>query len=487
MISNKYSMNNEKKWWHVYFGFFLICISLSLFMILLTTRFNVIAISILVGLIISILILFKPEMGVLGSILLTMVFSPLTTLYVHVVFFNIYAIEGLLTITIMSVIINNITYPKKYNLEVLSYILIVGFILYGFVPLVVGMKNNGFQIAFNEYRRIMPMVVFVFIIPAIFNSYSKIIQVIVVILLSGCINVIQLMFGYLIGEGKWNEVAGYTIIGSSQAIFIAYSVLLSIAILMMVEKARFRKILWITCVIEIIFVIFSFSRAAWLGTFAGIFMLYFYSDRKIKFIAITLGIFSFAVIAIYAAELGGYTSNFPVIKTTIDRAVKLGSEATYFTDRNILIREAMWMKGIEMIKQKPFFGWGFGYPWDFWVPTVATGRPEYLRLHSTFIDMAISMGLIGFLYWATIVIKYFMLGLKKIKEIKIHSLKACLLGILSCFLVFLVSYSTGSAMEQFYLFPYLWIFPGIIIAIYKVSCGKPNKIIKINNERYEND
>ena len=130
--------------------------------------------------------------------------------------------------------------------------------------------------------------------------------------------------------------------------------------------------------------LFSYSRATWVALFLS-FILYFiihYKNIKLKYILyfiISLFIFIFIFLNIdplfsrLNLLLSGYLSN----------------------------RDEIWLNCVDLIKQKPFFGWGVG-TWS------EIGLKAYSSVHNSILEILLYLGFFGlfiYLYFFIVIIK----------------------------------------------------------------------------------
>lgn len=205
--------------------------------------------------------------------------------------------------------------------------------------------------------------------------------------------------------------------------------------------------------------IVTFSRGAWLGTLMGeIFLLIFVFSKKTRFEVRFSFRFFLGMVFLYGAFLLFFANNLH-LERELDRP------------ENIWWRFGIWNIGMEMIKDKPFFGHGINtfmrvfqaYRGSFAAPTYA---------HNCYIQLAAETGIVGFVCFVWIVIKIFGEALRTIRVNFAQGgdhLKALVLAFSSGVFAFLVHSFFDTQFYSLQLSVYLWFMVGMLVAVCKIS------------------
>lgn len=127
----------------------------------------------------------------------------------------------------------------------------------------------------------------------------------------------------------------------------------------------------------------------------------------------------------------------------------------------------LWLKGIDFIKSRPLFGYGFENLEDLYFKTAICDKTD--RPHNTFIQIGANTGVVGLIIYMSCLIYIFVTGLQINK--KLNKMITC------CFFItlsYLISSCFGNSM--YYTSPYYLFFLGIISSI----CIRKKKDIEIS-------
>ena len=127
-------------------------------------------------------------------------------------------------------------------------------------------------------------------------------------------------------------------------------------------------------IIFIFGILFSYSRATWVAVFICLFLYIIINYKKInlKYLIILVTM----CIAIF------YLFNFSDYLSTRFHSLASGDSSN---------RYEIWLKAIEMISQKPLFGWGI----ESWK---VFGLKEYAGIHNIYLEILFSLGILGFFF-----------------------------------------------------------------------------------------
>ncbi|NLL28214.1 MAG: O-antigen ligase family protein [Bacteroidales bacterium] len=309
------------------------------------------------------------------------------------------------------------------------------------------------------------------------NSQRKfiIIQIIAlaIVVIYTLIRHMQYHFGD--AEGHWVMqpfFKDHAIYGSALAIFIP------ISIIFMTDRnysftARF--FFGLSAIILTLGLVFSYSRAAWLGFFISI-SIGIIVKFKIKFKVIAIVFLTLIVgFIIFQKQI---FENLQKNKqdSSVDIMENIKSISNISTDASNLERINRWNCAIRMAKDYPLTGTGPGtyqflyapYQFSFEKTTISTNAGTLGNAHSEFLGTMAEMGIIGLITFTSIVFFIFYIGFKtyslllKTDKRKANLILGLLLG--------LISYFTHAFLNNFLdtdkiAIP-VWGFAAIIVANY---------------------
>jgi len=191
-----------------------------------------------------------------------------------------------------------------------------------------------------------------------------------------------------------NGISHYYRAEGTMSVYMTYAGLLMFGLLIAAGKQLFdpENNKWIrgALILIAICLLFTFTRQAWLGAFAGIiFLIWFRKKSLLWFLPIIL-------IVVYA-----------VSPASIQWRI---NSLTDLEDANLKRRMALWQGGWLVFKDHPLTGCGFkcidvvnqDYP-------DPTGIIKRLRgMHNNFLQLAVDTGLFGLISWISIWVVYFM-------------------------------------------------------------------------------
>lgn len=120
-------------------------------------------------------------------------------------------------------------------------------------------------------------------------------------------------------------------------------------------------------------VLFTYSRSVWIALFVGI-LIYIVSQSKY------LKVKHFIYLLVFLFILSLIFLNIDSLSNRIDQLFTLNTSG----------RDRIWLKAIELIKEKPFFGWGI----DTWK---INGAINFNGIHNSFLEILVFTGVFGFI------------------------------------------------------------------------------------------
>ncbi len=214
----------------------------------------------------------------------------------------------------------------------------------------------------------------------------------------------------------------------------------------------------------------TFSRGALLAFTFGLTAIIFFKN-KIFFIILCLGI----VFALFNPQWLPGSMRYAIERTSskggqvFDNFVPLEEKV----DRSAAIRLEIWRGSMEMIKENPWFGIGYGV-FPFTIPMFTSGVGER-DAHNTYIIIAAEMGVPALLIFLLIIFILYKNTLWLYAKVRDPFVKAIALGMLGGLAGMIVANMFGSRLESEEVSSYFWIIAGLII---RAVAMKKNKEIE---------
>ena len=149
-------------------------------------------------------------------------------------------------------------------------------------------------------------------------------------------------------------------------------------------------------IIFLFFVVFSFARSAWVGSFACLILFCVFNIKNYKLIlSIFVLVITFALIMYFEFDSVAKRFNDLINAKT--------------TGRNII-----WRYCLDMIKQNPLFGWGVDTFRN--LPnSPAIKRGDFNATHNLFLALLLHIGIFGFFIYFSTILSNFFIALKNKK------------------------------------------------------------------------
>ncbi len=218
--------------------------------------------------------------------------------------------------------------------------------------------------------------------------------------------------------------------------------------------------------------VFSYSRAAWLGLIAA-FGVWALIKLKIRFSIIFFGIAIFMTVIFVFGDniMQSLERNNQESSTDLASHVKSISNVT--SDASNLERLNRWNCAIRMFKEKPLFGWGPGTYMFQYAPfqfshektIISTRKGDMGNAHSEYLGPLAEQGVMGPIFFLLIIIFTVLTGLRAIKNTSNKELKMlglfAIVGLFSYYLHGVVNnfLDTDKASAPF------WGFTALVVAI----------------------
>ncbi len=187
-------------------------------------------------------------------------------------------------------------------------------------------------------------------------------------------------------------------------------------------KGLWRIISFFVFGIFVFALVFSYSRAAWLGLFAAIVvMLLILLKIKFKIVVLFTLILSVAGIFVYNQIMNDLEKNRQDSST--DFSQHLESMTNISTDASNVERLNRWSCAIRMFEEKPVFGWGPGTYMFQYAPfqlsyektIISTNEGDRGNAHSEYLGPLAESGILGMVYMLLIAIFVMITGLRAYK------------------------------------------------------------------------
>jgi len=242
--------------------------------------------------------------------------------------------------------------------------------------------------------------------------------------------------------------------GSSSHLAASIAALLLVALGWLLFKLQARKprrlALGLLCIIMFVLLLGTYSRAAWLAFITGVLTIVKYQKRILLKRAVWCAVFILLTFLIVLGAILG--SGF--VQTV---AARLDLEAT---QRSNLAHLKFRLDAIDMFLSSPLFGVGWGN-YEF--------LTKRLHAHSSYVTILAEGGIIGFALWILFCASLVAHGVCAIRLSRPGSpLKYANLGLLAS----LISILVGNIFQQYYLFTFVWVVSGLVIASYFVTVNE---------------
>jgi O-antigen ligase len=234
---------------------------------------------------------------------------------------------------------------------------------------------------------------------------------------------------------------------------------------------------------------FSYTRAAMVAVFLGIAIYIILKLRLIK-VAILTAFISLSIAIPYFLQENRYMDYTPNYEKTIahynfDNLL----EATYkLEDISTMERLYRWMAGIEMIQEKPAFGFG---PSTFYsnyqkftitaFETYVSNNPERSGIHNYYLMTLVEQGVIGFLIWISLLMIVFIQGERKYHQLNDPIKKRLILTVLCSIGMVAAILGINDLMEVDKIGPLVFMGMAIIAATPDKEYNLPDKCASQTN------
>jgi len=210
-----------------------------------------------------------------------------------------------------------------------------------------------------------------------------------------------------------------------------------VGIVSFVKEKRIRWPLTALICINIFCILCLYSRGAYLGFFAGMLFLCLFKNRKLLVPLVLVAVFWQNILPDKVVER---------IKQTTNDNGQLDSSSQRRVD--------IWKQAIDLFKQSPMTGLGYGVFRSFGLDLGDT--------HNIYVKYLVEQGLIGLIILLALLMCFLRMGYVLYKKGEDDLSKGMGLGLMSCIIVLMVNNFFGDRWSYLELSAYLWIFAGLV-------------------------
>jgi len=224
--------------------------------------------------------------------------------------------------------------------------------------------------------------------------------------------------------------------------------------LFMLDKIRWRKILFLVLVIFSLHpIFFSYSRGAYMGAFIVLVFFGLVQKRSLLILVVVL------VIAWQTLLPSSVVERITMTKTeTMEGQMQIEDSAA--------VRLGLWNIAWNLFKENPVFGVGFG-GFEFSVPEGNYSR--WKDTHNYYAKMLAEQGIVGFGLFLIVLLVAFRSGWRLWKAGKEGFEKGLGLGFMGCILALASTNFFGDRWSYFEVGSYFWVFWGLVDRVFLTS------------------
>jgi O-antigen ligase len=198
-------------------------------------------------------------------------------------------------------------------------------------------------------------------------------------------------------------------------------------------------------------IIFLYSRGAYLGLCAGLFILFLVKNQKMLIPLILVLVFWQVVLPQKAIDR---------IKGTTNEYGEL--------DESSELRLVMWEKGMELFKGSPLVGIGYGV---FRMMDFGTGLHD---THNIYVKILVEQGVIGILLFLFVIFSFMRQGFFLYQKGDDAISRGLGLGVLASMFTLLINNFFGDRWSYFELSAYVWAFGGLVARLSTLKSEEQN-------------
>ncbi len=310
--------------------------------------------------------------------------------------------------------------------------------------------------AWKNYM-ILPVIYFISI-----NNISeeKLVRWIVILV---CISMIAMDFNFYSTFRWMNNVhykdsirisGTFNMLGPNEmgAFYAIYTFLL-LGISYFIENKKFKYFVLFTCACNFYPILFSYSRAAYMSSCAGLFALGLLKDRRIIILLAVLVLAYSYVLPKSVVERIDMTfldqSSISEVKSQ-SSAIDVGGVTL-----DSVGRKELWEKAQGYFKQSPIIGIGFD----------SFCHREGMITHNMYLKILAEQGLVGMMIFIFFTVTLLKQSYKLFTLSAVKLGKGVGLGFFTCIIVYLVGSLTGDQSLYYNLMAIFWLFAGIVASL----------------------
>jgi len=228
------------------------------------------------------------------------------------------------------------------------------------------------------------------------------------------------------------------------AAFLNEYTIILMSVLYALKKSRNKLLLLVLILTNLYCVMFLYSRGAYAGLMAGMFILFAIKDKKLLLPLILVLLF--------------WQNVLP--QNAVDRIKETKTEYGRF-DESSQRRIDIWQQSLGYFKSNPIVGIGFG-----------SFRHLGLDLgdtHNIYVKILTEQGLIGIIIFLIMIFYFFKTGWQLYQKGDDDLSKALGLGFFCCIFVMMVNNFFGDRWSYLEPNAYLWIFAGLVVRLNIIS------------------
>lgn len=235
----------------------------------------------------------------------------------------------------------------------------------------------------------------------------------------------------------------------------------------LIDRSRARYLYGLVSILSALALIFTYSRAAWLGVAVGAALLAVRirrGERRDWFLV--AGSLAIALVAIGALHAANPEKSY--VRARLVSSVNL-------SEGSVGERLGLWRTGVNVVLERPFFGWGLETFRDASRPYQADNReglaPNRDRPHNQLLYLASSVGLVGLTAYILFVVAVFTRILRAAKEKEDMRDRLLAAGILAALIGYVIQ--EQFSFSQVETAPLFWLLMGFGVAL-----GRPEPLVK---------
>ena len=330
--------------------------------------------------------------------------------------------------------------------------------------------NSNLEIAFSSFKNYTwYSLIYFFILLTIKNSedFKKNIHI---ILISGAIIIVYLLFGLMKGQGLWTEymplsTPGVRYLSGTYAFYMLLCLILGISLLAFkrLGNSAFAAIIALFWILGIIL---SLMRHLWLDTIISLILLFLLlpqENKRVlsyyarKFSLIIISAFAFILLITELLYLTDFNKNF--YKQTNNLLIRANSLINIEEDQSANWRLQFWYDAKKVWEKTPLLGVGLGK--SVLIDTGDWQNFEAIRnLHNSWLAILIQFGIVGFLLFLSLIIVSAVTAFKTIYQF--DDLLPYYLGLLVGCATFLFASLFQPYLETNLMAIFFWIFLGLL-------------------------